>query len=177
MPTTYKKNQAELQLKYVEYYLEPHKGELNTLTDFYLAVLWPKAVGQGGNDNFIVFDDDATGQKKKAYRQNKSFLKEEGEITKGKDGKKIYGKTGGKTYVWEVREEIERWYENGSKHLNNCSSGSCTLVKPYDNCPSCSQKHYDVRSLIHFYSQISMCSIKLVHKLMIQIKKKCTNSF
>ncbi|WP_407266780.1 SH3 domain-containing protein [Tenacibaculum maritimum] len=145
---------AELQLKYVEYYLEPHKGKLKTLTDFYLAVLWPKAVGQGGNDNFIVFDDDSkSNYNRKAYRQNKSFLKEEGEITKGKDGKKIYGKAGGKTYVWEIREEIEKWHKDGKNYINNCNDGNCTLIPLNSTCGKCNQKHYDVKDLIHFQSQ------------------------
>ncbi|WP_108869609.1 hypothetical protein [Aquimarina aquimarini] len=133
---------AEFQLKYVEYHLDPKKGQLKTLADFYLAVLWPDAVGQGGNDNYIVFDDDATGYKKSAYRQNKSFLKEEGEITKGKDGKNIYGKEGGKTYVWEIREEIERWYNEGKKHINKCNGDD-----------DCNQTIYDLRWLVNFQSQ------------------------
>ena len=132
----------EFQLKYVEYHLDPKKGQLKTLADFYLAVLWPAAVGQGGNDNYVVFDDDATGRKKKGYRQNKSFLKEEGEITKGKDGKKIYGKEGGKTYVWEIREEIEKWYEKGKKFINKCNGSE-----------DCNQTIYDLRWLINFQSQ------------------------
>ncbi|WP_406755550.1 hypothetical protein [Tenacibaculum maritimum] len=145
---------AEDQLCYVECFLSRHKGKLKTLADFYLAILWPKAVGQGGNDNFIVFDDDSkSNYNRKAYRQNKSFLKEEGEITKGKDGKKIYGKAGGKTYVWEIREEIEKWHKDGKNYINNCNDGNCTLIPLNSTCGKCNQKHYDVKDLIHFQSQ------------------------
>ena len=40
------KNMDKLeQLTYVEYYLEPFRGRLNTLADFYLAILMPVDVG------------------------------------------------------------------------------------------------------------------------------------
>lgn len=37
---------AEDQLNYVYKYFLPYKGRLNTLSDVYMAVLWPKAVGK-----------------------------------------------------------------------------------------------------------------------------------
>ncbi|UII28982.1 SH3 domain-containing protein [Fulvivirga maritima] len=144
----------EQQLKYVEYYLEPKKGKLKTLADFYLAILWPNAVGHGHEPDYVVFDDNATGDKKKSYWDNKLFLKEKGEITKDPTGKKIYGKKGGKTYVWEIKEEIEALYEEGINHKNRCATNnSCTLLNLELKCPDCNQSHYDVRDLIHFQSQ------------------------
>lgn len=38
---------ALAQLDYVERYFEPHLGHLATLTDVYMAVLWPSAMGKG----------------------------------------------------------------------------------------------------------------------------------
>ena len=44
---------AVQQLDYVEKYLSPYKGRLDTLEDTYMAVLWPKAVGK--NPNYHLF--------------------------------------------------------------------------------------------------------------------------
>ncbi|MBW4648948.1 MAG: transglycosylase SLT domain-containing protein [Kastovskya adunca ATA6-11-RM4] len=51
------------QLDYVERYLRPFKGQLNTLIDTYMAVLYPAAVGNGGN--YRLFTRGTI-----AYRQN-----------------------------------------------------------------------------------------------------------
>jgi len=44
---------AVQQLDYVEKYLQPYSGRLQTLGDSYMAVLWPLAIGQ--SDSYIVF--------------------------------------------------------------------------------------------------------------------------
>lgn len=101
------------QLKYVEYYLEPFKGKLNTLGDFYLAILFPVDCGKGNLPNHVVFDQtikldyDSKGSvikntkwlRQRAYAQNPAFHKENPER--------------GKTYVWEITQEIEKWYKKG----------------------------------------------------------------
>ncbi|WP_108869611.1 hypothetical protein [Aquimarina aquimarini] len=142
---------AEEQLCYVEYYLAEHKGKLNTLTDFYLAVLWPKAVGQGGNDNFIVFDDDAIGDKKTSYWSNGTFHSEEGEYKANSKGV-VYeqkGKTGGKTYVWEIRKKIEEVYKKGESFKNTISDCTC-----HENC-SCDKKCIDLTDKVAWMSQFN----------------------
>jgi hypothetical protein len=56
---------AEDQLKYVYEYFKPHAGRLHNLGDVYMAILWPKGVGQP--DHYVLFD------KRKApttFRQN-----------------------------------------------------------------------------------------------------------
>ena len=102
------------QLTYVEYYLEPFKGKLNTLADFYLAILMPVDCGKGADRNHVVFDKNLEldynkkGEvikntkwvRQRAYAQNPAFFKE------GKN-------ENGRTYVWEIAEEIEKWYNKG----------------------------------------------------------------
>ena len=41
------------QLDYVEKYLKPFAGKMNTLEDAYMAVLWPAAVGKGPNHSLF----------------------------------------------------------------------------------------------------------------------------
>lgn len=109
------------QLTYVEYYLEPFKGKLNTLADFYLAILMPVDCGKGNQPNHIVFDREieldynSSGDvikntkwiRQRAYKQNPAFFKE------GKN-------ENGKTYVWEVDDEIQKWYKKGEKEQHEC---------------------------------------------------------
>ena len=109
------KNMTKLeQLTYVEYYLEPFKGKLNTLADFYLAILMPVDCGKGGDRNHVVFDKNLEldynkkGEvikntkwvRQRAYEQNPAFFKE------GKN-------ENGRTYVWEIAAEIQKWYDKG----------------------------------------------------------------
>ncbi|WP_053056804.1 hypothetical protein, partial [Tenacibaculum mesophilum] len=124
------------QLCYVEYYLEKHKGKLKTLADFYLAILWPIAVGKGDNKNFIVFDDESNGTKKKAYHANPTFHREEDEYKKNSKGVvyERHGKTGGKTYVWEIAEAIQEWYDKGVPEINTSSNCTCDKDCSCDKC-------------------------------------------
>lgn len=124
-----KKMSVMEQLNYVEYYLEPFKGKLNTLADFYLAILMPVDCGKGAVRNHVVFDKNLVlnynkkgevikntkwvGQR--AYAQNPVFHKE------GKNEK-------GKTYVWEIAEEIQKWYDKGPN--NKEGTFTCQKTKP-----------------------------------------------
>jgi uncharacterized protein (TIGR02594 family) len=45
------------QMNYVEKYLSKNKAKLTTMTDLYLMVLKPNAVGQGTNPNYVLFDE------------------------------------------------------------------------------------------------------------------------
>ncbi len=122
------KNMSKLdQLTYVEYYLEPFKGKLNTLADFYLAVLMPVDCGRGAEIGHVVFDKNITldydkaGKvikntkwvRQRAYAQNPVFHKE---------GKK----EAGQTFVWEIAAEIQRWYDKGD--ANKETSFSCQEI-------------------------------------------------
>jgi hypothetical protein len=46
---------AEEQLQYVEKYFQPFRGKLTTLEDIYMAILWPRAVGQP--NDYVLFSD------------------------------------------------------------------------------------------------------------------------
>jgi hypothetical protein len=146
---------AEEQLCYVEYYLAEHKGQLKTLADFYLAVLWPEAVGQGENNNFVVFDDEASGNKKRAYYANPTFFREKDEYKKNSKGKvyERHGKAGGKTYVWEIAEAIQEWYDKGVPETN--TSSNCTCDKDC-SCGNC----IDLTDKVTWISQFNKSELK-----------------
>lgn len=66
---------AEQQLDYVARYFATYKGRLKTLEDAYMAVLWPKAIGQGSN--YVLFSRPST-----AYEQNRALdINKDGNIT------------------------------------------------------------------------------------------------
>jgi len=56
---------AEDQIRYVYEYFRPYAGRLNSLGDVYMAILWPKGVGQ--SDHFVLFDKKKTPT---TFRQN-----------------------------------------------------------------------------------------------------------
>ncbi|MEA2641501.1 MAG: hypothetical protein QOF51_2895 [Chloroflexota bacterium] len=62
---------AEEQLLYVEAYFIPFRGHLNTLADLYMAILWPRAIGQ--TEDTVLFGDQSV-----QYTQN-SFLDLDGD--------------------------------------------------------------------------------------------------
>jgi Transglycosylase SLT domain len=68
---------AEDQLDYVKSYFAPHKGQLQTLEDVYMAILYPAAIGTGSDH--VLFKDGTI-----AYTQNKGLDKnKDGDITVG----------------------------------------------------------------------------------------------
>ncbi len=111
------------QLEYVEKYFNKYKSKLKTITDLYLSVLYPKASGHGLEKDYVVFDDT-----KKAYKANPAFFYEDDEVDKNSKGKiiKRHGKTGGKTYVWEVKKAIQSWYDRGLSKKNRCKIDTST---------------------------------------------------
>ncbi|MCF8715336.1 DUF4280 domain-containing protein [Joostella atrarenae] len=138
------------QLDYVEKHLKSKKGKLNTLVDFYLAILFPVDCGKGNEPNHIVFDktleldykNNEVVKNTKYYRYygydaNSAFHKEKPENNK--------------TYVWEIKKEIERWELQGKGFVNkckrdtsNCKYGSSTAFAE-GVCPDCGQVHIDLR--------------------------------
>ncbi|HLW67911.1 MAG TPA: hypothetical protein VKS79_21520 [Gemmataceae bacterium] len=57
------------QLDYVELYLAPYAGRLNSLQDVYMAILYPAAIG--ASSDYVLFDaNSADPHIRKAYRQN-----------------------------------------------------------------------------------------------------------
>jgi hypothetical protein len=84
----------EDQLFYVHKYFLPYKHRLKTIDDVYMAVLWPRAIGEP--DDFVLFD---VISKPTTYRQNASLdFNRDGKITKAEACKR-------------VREELQRGYE------------------------------------------------------------------
>lgn len=102
------------QMDYVQKHLTKNKSKYKTLTDLYLAVLYPSACGHGAERNYIVLDGEA-------YKKNPFFFKEKGEweyATKiNKKGKLIKYKSptnpNGKTYVWEIGLAAQEVYTKG----------------------------------------------------------------
>lgn len=74
---------AEDQLNYVYKYFRPWAGRLKTLGDLYMAILWPKAVGQP--DDYALFTGGI------AYRQNAGLdTNKDGRVTKAECVAKLY---------------------------------------------------------------------------------------
>jgi hypothetical protein len=63
------------QLDYVRIYFEPYRGKLRDLSDLYMAILWPKAVGKPLS--YVLFAKGST-----AYRQNHLDANNDGAVTK-----------------------------------------------------------------------------------------------
>lgn len=119
------KNMTKLeQLTYVEYYLESFRGKLNTLVDFYLAILMPIDCGRGNQENHIVFNKNLTldYNSKGEVIKNTKWVRKNG-YAKNPVFHKEFDNEDGKTYVWEISKEIEKWYKKGE--VNKASVFSC----------------------------------------------------
>jgi hypothetical protein len=76
---------AEEQLDWVEDYFQPFRGQLATLADLYMAILWPRAVGKPGD---YVLWDKAT--RPTTFRQNAGLdQNHDGAITKAECAAKL----------------------------------------------------------------------------------------
>ena len=75
------------QLDYVEKYFKPYANKINTLSDLYMAILWPAAIGK--SPDFVLFDK-ADKKYPKRYIQNRGLdFNKDGKITLGETCKKI----------------------------------------------------------------------------------------
>jgi len=74
---------AEDQLDFVRKYLQPFKGKMKTLSDVYMSILLPSAVGQP--EAKVLFKQPST-----AYTQNQGLdANKDGQITKGEAAAKV----------------------------------------------------------------------------------------
>ena len=70
----------EEQLGWVEKYFAPYRGRLHSLSDLYMAILWPRAVGQP--DSTVIFDVNDHDHPAR-YRQNAGLdINHDGHCTK-----------------------------------------------------------------------------------------------
>lgn len=77
---------ADEQLEYVGAYFSPHEGRLTSLSDLYMAILWPRAVAR--DDAFVLFSAPQT-----AYAQNAGLdANRDGQVTKGEAAAKVFAK-------------------------------------------------------------------------------------
>lgn len=77
------------QLQYVYNFFKPYKGKLKDLSDVYMRILWPAAVGKPSD--YVLFDKMNT--KSKAYVQNKGLdIDKNGKITKAEAAAKVMQK-------------------------------------------------------------------------------------
>lgn len=68
----------EIQLDYVEQYFKPYKGRLHSLSDHYMAILWPAAIGKP--ESSALWDK---ASRPTTYRQNAGLdVSHDGVITK-----------------------------------------------------------------------------------------------
>ncbi|WP_187970098.1 DUF2272 domain-containing protein [Aquibium microcysteis] len=74
------------QMAYVSKYFAPYAGKMHSLSDVYMAILWPKAVGKP--EAFALFVTPST-----AYVQNKGLdVNSDGAVTKGEAASKVQAK-------------------------------------------------------------------------------------
>jgi hypothetical protein len=74
---------AEEQLDWVEKYFRPQKGRLKTLSDVYMAILWPAAVGKP--EAAVLFASPSI-----QYKQNAGLdVNKDGVVTKGEAAAKV----------------------------------------------------------------------------------------
>ena len=77
---------AEHQLDYVREYFLPWKGKLGGLSDLYMAILWPRAVGKP--DDYELWN---SATRPTTYRQNAGLdANRDGSITKAEVSGKLY---------------------------------------------------------------------------------------
>lgn len=89
------------QLEWVHKYFLPYKGRMKTLSDMYMAVLWPAAVGKP--DDYVLFDRKT---RPTAYRQNAGLdTNKNGQITKFEAAAKVY------QMLEEGRAKANLWVE------------------------------------------------------------------
>lgn len=136
------------QMDYVEKYFTKQKDRLNSMTDLYLMVLKPSAVGKGNQPDFAVFDesievpdvpfnkDNITREPwttKYGYSSNPTYMTEKDELIKRK--KWVYtrqtyelraGFIGGKTYVKEIESVLRKDHYVPGKA--NIYAGDCINV-------------------------------------------------
>ena len=135
------------QMDYVKKYFEPKKNHLTTMTDLYLLVVKPNAVGHGNNPDYILFDEsisvpDGDGSNtsyeqrmininrepwvtKYGYASNPPFMKENDErkrrekwVYTRQRKEQRWGFHNGKTTVAEVTQELkEQHYDIGASQL------------------------------------------------------------
>jgi hypothetical protein len=75
---------AEDQLDVVRHYFKPFKGRMSTVSDVYMAILWPAAVGKP--EAYVLFKSPS-----KQYQQNSGLdVNKDGQVTKGESAGKVY---------------------------------------------------------------------------------------
>lgn len=75
------------QLDWVERYFRPYFGKLKTLSDLYMAILWPAAIGKP--EDYVLFDSQDRDHPAR-YRQNAGLdINKDGHVTKAEATAKL----------------------------------------------------------------------------------------
>lgn len=89
------------QLEWVRTYFKPYTGRLTSLSDLYMAVLWPRAIGKP--DNYVLWSKAA---KPTTYAQNAGLdANKDGFITKEEAAAAVYKK------LYKGRSDKYLWVE------------------------------------------------------------------
>lgn len=79
---------AEDQLEWVLAYFKPYRSRLHTLSDLYMAILWPAGIGKP--ENFVLW---SKGTRPTTYRQNAGLdVNGDHDITKAEAASKVQAK-------------------------------------------------------------------------------------
>lgn len=93
---------AEEQLDYVHLYFKPYAGRLKSLSDVYMAILWPAGIGKP--DAWVLWHKD---ERPKTYRQNAGLdANKDGVITKAEAAGKVLAK------LHKGRQAANLWVES-----------------------------------------------------------------
>lgn len=77
---------VEEQLSYVGKYFRPWRGKLRTLSDVYMAILWPKAIGKP--ESYVLWPKGTP-----AYAVNRGLdANKDGAVTKAEAAQKVHAK-------------------------------------------------------------------------------------
>lgn len=81
---------AVKQLDYVKKYFKSRTGKLHTLSDLYMAILWPGAIGEP--EGWVLFDKNDAAHPKRYVQNSGLDFDHNGKITKGEATAKVSGK-------------------------------------------------------------------------------------
>jgi hypothetical protein len=112
---------AEQQLEYVRDYLKPNAGQLHSVDDVYMKILWPKGIGKPSD--YVLFDSKGNKKDRTRYDQNKGLdADHDGKITKAEASA-------------QVRAKLIKGLDptNATQHITILPAGTPPTPKPASN--------------------------------------------
>lgn len=105
------------QMEYVRRYLEPYKGRIRNFGDLYMAIHYPKAVGQ--SETFVMYSEGSA-----EYAANKNLdTNGDGTVTRGETVASVIARTGGGRGVMTTpaTAQTETFVEQASQDITTAA--------------------------------------------------------